>query len=61
MKITVEKVVRARLEAVWDAWNSPADIKQWDTVQDDLAPGRRSGKSTNTAGLADCRIVQVRR
>ena len=35
MKITVEKVVRAGLEPVWDAWNSPADIKQWNSAQDD--------------------------
>ena len=35
MKITVEKVVRAGLEPVWDAWNSPADIEQWNSAQDD--------------------------
>ena len=35
MKITVERVVRARIEPVWDVWNSPADIKQWNTAQDD--------------------------
>ena len=35
MKITVEKVVRAKLQPVWDAWNSPADIKQWNSAQDD--------------------------
>ena len=35
MKITVEKVVRAELQPVWDAWNSPADIKQWNSAQDD--------------------------
>ena len=35
MKITVEKVVRAGLEPVWDAWNTPADIKQWNSAQDD--------------------------
>ena len=35
MKITVEKVVRAGLEPVWNAWNTPADIKQWNSAQDD--------------------------
>src|SRR5688572_29454052 len=35
MKITVETVVNAPLNQVWDAWNNPADIKQWNTAQDD--------------------------
>jgi uncharacterized protein YndB with AHSA1/START domain len=35
MKITVETVVKAKLNKVWDAWNNPADIKQWNTAQDD--------------------------
>jgi uncharacterized protein YndB with AHSA1/START domain len=35
MKITVETVVRARLDEVWEAWNNPTDIKQWNTAQDD--------------------------
>ena len=35
MKITVERVVRAGLEPVWNAWNTPADIKQWNSAQDD--------------------------
>ena len=35
MKITVEKIVKARLNQVWDAWNNPADIKQWNSAQDD--------------------------
>src|SRR5688572_1876379 len=35
MKITVETVVNAELKRVWDAWNSPADIKQWNSAQDD--------------------------
>ena len=34
MKITVETVVKAKLNTVWDAWNNPADIKQWNTAQD---------------------------
>jgi uncharacterized protein YndB with AHSA1/START domain len=35
MKITVEKVVNADLNRVWDAWNNPADIKQWNSAQED--------------------------
>lgn len=35
MKITIETLVRAPLAAVWDAWNTPADIMQWNTAQDD--------------------------
>jgi uncharacterized protein YndB with AHSA1/START domain len=35
MKITVESVVNAKLNHVWDAWNSPDDIKQWNSAQED--------------------------
>ena len=35
MKITVETVVKAGLSRVWDAWNNPEDIKQWNAAQDD--------------------------
>ena len=35
MKITVETVVNAKLDTVWKAWNTPEDIKQWNTAQDD--------------------------
>lgn len=35
MKITVEAVVNAKLNQVWDAWNNPADIEQWNAAQDD--------------------------
>jgi uncharacterized protein YndB with AHSA1/START domain len=35
MKIFVETVVNAKLNKVWDTWNNPADIKQWNTAQDD--------------------------
>jgi uncharacterized protein YndB with AHSA1/START domain len=35
MKITVETVVKAELNHVWDVWNNPAHIKQWNTAQDD--------------------------
>jgi uncharacterized protein YndB with AHSA1/START domain len=35
MKITVEKVVRASLSSVWQSWNNPDDIKQWNAASDD--------------------------
>jgi len=35
VKITVETAVKARLNEVWDAWNNPADIQQWNAAQDD--------------------------
>ena len=42
MKITVETVVKAKLNKVWDAWNSPADIQQWNTAQNDWHTTRSS-------------------
>ena len=42
MKITVQKVVNAPLDRVWDAWNNPADIKQWNTAQEDWHTTRSS-------------------
>jgi uncharacterized protein YndB with AHSA1/START domain len=42
MKITVETVVNAQLNRVWDAWNNPADIKQWNSAQDDWHTTRSS-------------------
>lgn len=35
MKITIETIARAKLNQVWNAWNNPEDIKQWNTAQDD--------------------------
>jgi uncharacterized protein YndB with AHSA1/START domain len=35
MKITVETPVHAPLSAVWDAWNTPSDIQQWNSAQED--------------------------
>lgn len=32
MKITVETLIKADLRSVWDAWNTPADIEQWNTA-----------------------------
>jgi len=42
MKITVETVVNANLNQVWDAWNNPTDIKQWNSAQDDWHTTRSS-------------------
>jgi uncharacterized protein YndB with AHSA1/START domain len=35
VKITVETLVRANLNLVWDTWNNPDDIKQWNAASDD--------------------------
>ncbi len=35
MKITVETVVKAEPNKVWDAWSTPEDIKQWNAASDD--------------------------
>lgn len=35
MKITVETKVAAPIEKVWQAWTTPADIKQWNAASDD--------------------------
>lgn len=35
MKITVETFVKGKLSQIWDAWNNPADILQWNAAQDD--------------------------
>jgi uncharacterized protein YndB with AHSA1/START domain len=34
MKITVETVVNAPLTKVWDAWNTPADIRKWNSADE---------------------------
>jgi len=40
MTITVEAVVKAKLNAIWEAWNNPADIKQRYTSLASQAPNR---------------------
>jgi uncharacterized protein YndB with AHSA1/START domain len=35
MEITVETVVKAKLNTVWSAWSNPEDIKQWSAASDD--------------------------
>lgn len=34
-KITIEATVAAPLQAVWEAWTTPADIVQWNAASDD--------------------------
>ena len=35
MKIKIARAVNASLDKVWDAWNNPADIMQWNAASDD--------------------------
>jgi uncharacterized protein YndB with AHSA1/START domain len=35
VKITIESHTKAPIDAVWRAWNTPADIVQWNTPSDD--------------------------
>jgi uncharacterized protein YndB with AHSA1/START domain len=35
MRITVETLVNASLNTVWEAWNNPDDINQWNAASDD--------------------------
>jgi uncharacterized protein YndB with AHSA1/START domain len=35
MNITIQTLVKSQLNKVWDAWNNPADIKQWNSAQED--------------------------
>ena len=35
MKITVQQILKANIEAVWRAWATAAAIKQWNAASDD--------------------------
>lgn len=35
MKITIEVLINADMDSVWRAWNTPADIMQWNAASDD--------------------------
>jgi uncharacterized protein YndB with AHSA1/START domain len=35
MQMMVEQLVKAPVEAVWRAWTTPDDIKQWNAASDD--------------------------
>lgn len=39
MKITVETLIHADLSTVWQAWNDPQDIRQWNAASDDWHRG----------------------
>src|SRR5688500_7343188 len=34
MKITIDTVVNAPIARIWDAWNNPEDIKQWNAAHE---------------------------
>jgi uncharacterized protein YndB with AHSA1/START domain len=34
MKITIETLVNAKLDQVWNAWNNPEDIKRWNSADE---------------------------
>ncbi len=57
--ITVENVVKAEIEKVWNSWNSPEHIMQWCNASDDWhAPHaendlREGGKFTTTMAAKD--------
>lgn len=35
MKITITTTINADLNTVWDCWNNPEDIKQWNAASED--------------------------
>ncbi len=35
MNISIKTVVKADMDKVWQAWNNPEDIKQWNAASDD--------------------------
>lgn len=35
MKITIETCIKAPVERVWQAWNTPEDILQWNAASED--------------------------
>jgi uncharacterized protein YndB with AHSA1/START domain len=65
MKITVETAVNAGLSSVWDAFNNPADILQWNAAQDDwhttqaAVDLREGGTFKSRMEAKDGREVQV--
>lgn len=42
MKITVQALVKSDLDTVWEAWNSPEDIQQWNAASQDWHTPRSS-------------------
>lgn len=35
MKITIETLVKSDLTRVWDAWNTPEDVRQWNAANEE--------------------------
>lgn len=35
MKISINTLVKSDIDAVWNAWNNPEDIKEWNAASDD--------------------------
>jgi uncharacterized protein YndB with AHSA1/START domain len=35
MKITIERLIKADIAAVWQAWNNPGDIVRWNAASED--------------------------
>jgi uncharacterized protein YndB with AHSA1/START domain len=35
MKISIETTINAPIDAIWNAWTTPADIMQWNSPSDD--------------------------
>src|SRR5688572_23924561 len=68
-KITVESLVKAPLDRVWNAWNSPADIQLWNAAASDwhttksIVDLREGGKFQSRMeakdGMSDGREVTV--
>jgi uncharacterized protein YndB with AHSA1/START domain len=59
MKITVETFVKSEIESVWQAWNTPEDIMQWNAASEDWhttsssADLREGGKFTSRMEAKD--------
>jgi uncharacterized protein YndB with AHSA1/START domain len=55
VKITVETQVKANLNTVWDTWNNPDDINQWNAASDDWHT-RRSSVDLREGGKFSARM-----
>ncbi|ACV27928.1 SRPBCC domain-containing protein [Kangiella koreensis] len=59
MKITISTTVNADLNTVWNCWNNPNDIKQWNTASEDwhttqsMVDLREGGKFTSRMEAKD--------
>lgn len=59
MKITVTTTINADLDTVWNRWNNPQDIKQWNAASEDwhttqsMVDLREGGKFTSRMEAKD--------